>query len=91
MLFPGSMCHHRPVRYVAWEIQVAVDPSEEHAQRLNLKEYNDRLMIGSTILPDPLTLTDGMLTEEGVGELAKLVLQLHSYISSDDNTKSASL
>ena len=44
---------------------MAVDPSEEHALRSNLKDYKDRLVIGSNILPDPFTLKEGWLAEDG--------------------------
>jgi len=50
--------------YIAWEEQVTVDPSQEHALRSNLKEYKARLVVGSTALPDPFSLEDGWMNEE---------------------------
>ena len=50
--------------FIAWEVQIAVDPKEEHALMANLEEYKSRLLVRSQVLPDFFIL-QGWLNKQG--------------------------
>jgi len=49
---------------VAWEEGIAIDLDLEHQQRQLLAEYKNKLTAKGTVLPDPLSVKDGWLTEQ---------------------------
>ncbi|KAH3890143.1 hypothetical protein DPMN_014215 [Dreissena polymorpha] len=50
--------------FTVWEENPAVDLNAEVAEQRLLKEYNDKLIIGEDVVPDPYTLSSGWLGEK---------------------------
>ena len=51
--------------FISWEENITIDASEERRLHSSLEEYKVKLRCGSKILPDPFTLNEGWIDEEG--------------------------
>lgn len=59
----GSSSELAARAFICYEESIPVNETQEHLLRQNLESYKQKLIINSSVLPDPFTLKDGWIVE----------------------------